>query len=74
MPDLGQNHGIWSESGPYGSVRADTQPESIPYGLGCLWDASRPPKTTKKQKIKEIREIGENPGISLFSPIPYVGE
>ena len=32
---------IWSESGPYGSDRTHTPPESIPYGLGCLWNASR---------------------------------
>ena len=34
MPDFGQNHEIWSESGPYGSVCADTHPFRIPYGLG----------------------------------------
>ena len=40
MPDFGQNHENWSESGPYGSVLAHTHPFRIPYGLGCLWDAS----------------------------------
>ena len=29
-----------SESGPYGTVRAHIQPESIPPCLGSLWDAS----------------------------------
>ena len=41
MPDFGQNHENWSESGPYGSVWDDTPPESIPRGLGSLWDTSR---------------------------------
>ena len=41
---INPNHGIWSKPGPYGSVRADTPPESIPYGLGCLLYASRLPK------------------------------
>ena len=61
MADFGQNHGIWSESGPYGSVLAHTHPFRIPYGLGCLWDASRPPKPPKNPKIKEIVEIREFP-------------
>ena len=73
MPDSGQNYENWSESGPYVSVRADTPSESIPQGLGCLWNASRTPKPLKNQKIQEIREIPENPGISLFSPIPLCG-
>ena len=70
MPDFGQNHENWSESGPYGSVWDDTPPESIPYGLRCLPYASGTSKPHKNQKKLEIRE---NPGIPLFSPIPRFG-
>ena len=39
-----RNHEIWSESGRHGSVWCHIRPESIPRGLGSLWDASRPLK------------------------------
>ena len=69
MPDIGQNHEIWSESGPYGSVRADTLPESTPYGLGCLQNASSPPKSLRKSKIPGIPGFRDFCGFLLI--IPY---
>ena len=45
------------ELGPYGSVWADTCAESIPWALGCLWDASWTPKTIQNQ-ISSFRGLG----------------
>ena len=49
---LDKNHEIWSESGRRGSVWCHIRPESIPQGLGSLWDASRTLKPTKNQKFR----------------------
>ena len=38
---LEENHENGSETGPYGSVRADIHTGWIPQALGSLWDASR---------------------------------
>ena len=62
--EFGQNQEIWSESDPYGSVRAHIQPESIPQRLGSLWDASRALKPTGKFKNIGFRGLGE------IHPIP----
>ena len=66
MPDLAQNHEILSESGPYGSVWAHIQPESIPQGLGSLWDTSRALKPREKIKIVGFQGLGEIPPISPY--------
>ena len=63
-----KNHGIWSESGPYGSVWAHILPEWILQGLGSLWDASRTLKSPGKSQNKEIRELREIPFISPYYP------
>ena len=41
---LDKNHEHLSESGRYGSIWCHIETESIPRGLGSLWDASRPLK------------------------------
>ena len=46
--ESGQNQGIWSEPGPYGSVWGHILPEWILQGLGSLWDASRALKPLRK--------------------------
>ena len=58
--NLDKNHEIWSESGPYGSVRAHIQPESIPQGLGSLWDTSRALTPLRKIQISGISGIRGN--------------
>jgi len=35
------NREHWSEPGPYGSVRADTPPESIPQSPGCIQNSTQ---------------------------------
>ena len=47
---LEENHENGSETGPYGSVRADIHTGWIPQALGSLWDASRALKPTGKVK------------------------
>ena len=69
MPDLEENHEKWSESGPYGSVRADNLPESIPQGLGSLWDTSRTPKRQKSDK--KLRFSGFRRISRYFPLFPY---
>ena len=54
------NHENGSETGPYGSVRADIHTECIPQALGSLWDASRASKCHWKIK---------NQGVPYFSNI-----
>ena len=66
--NLDKNHEIWSESGPYGSVRAHIQPESIPQGLGSLWDTSRALKPPEKIKNPGFRGLGEIPPIPPYFP------
>ena len=66
--ESGQNQGIWSEPGPYGSVWGHIQPEWILQGLGSLWDASRTLKPPGKIKNRQIRELGEIPPISPYYP------
>ena len=63
-----KNHGILSESGPYGSVWVHILPEWILQGLGSLWDASRALKPFKKSKNMGIRGLGEIPLISPYFP------
>ena len=68
MPELDKNHEHLSESGPYGSVWADIQPESIPQGLGSLWDTSRALKPPGKIKNLGFRGLGEIPPIPPYFP------
>ena len=68
MPELDENHEHLSESGPYGSVRAHIQPESIPRGQGSLWDTSRALKPPGKIKIVGIRRLAEIPPIRPYFP------
>ena len=53
---LEEHHENGSETGPYGSVRADIHTGWIPQALGSLWDASRASKPPQKiQKIMFFR-------------------
>ena len=63
-----KNHGIWSESGPYGSVWAHILPEWILQGLGSLWDASRALKHSGKSKNPGFQGLKEIPPISPLLP------
>ena len=63
-----KNHENVSESGPYGSVWDNIQPESIPQGLGSLWDTSRALKPPGKIKIVEFRGLAEIPPIRPYFP------
>ena len=68
MPELDRNHEHLSESGPYGSVWVHIQPESIPRGLGSLWDTSLALKRPGKIKIVGIRRLAEIPPIRPHFP------
>ena len=66
-----KNKEIWSESGSSASVRAHSQPESIPQALGSLWDAYQTPthpRKENKQSTQVIRGFGEIPPIPPYSP------
>ena len=71
--NLDKNHEIWSESGPYGPVWADIQPEWILQGLGSLWDAPRALKPPGKITNLVFRGLGEIPLISPYEPYPLQG-
>ena len=64
-----QNHQKWTESGPYGSVWADTCAESIPRALGSLWDASRPLKRPQKSKNPGFGGLGVRGEASPLFPL-----
>ena len=68
MPELDKNHEDWSESGPYGSVWDNIQPEWILQGLGSLWDSSRALKPPGKIKIVGIQRLAEIPPIRPYFP------
>ena len=68
MPELDKNHENLSESGPYGSVWDNIQPEWILQGLGSLWDTSRALKPPGKIKIVGFRRLAEIPPIRPYFP------
>ena len=68
MQEFGKKHEIWFESDPYGSFWAHIQPESIPQGLGSLWDASRALKPPGKFKNLGFRGLGEILPIPPYFP------
>ena len=49
------------------------QPESIPQGLGSLWDASRALIPPGKLKVLSFRALGEIPPIFPYSPLWGIG-
>mgnify|MGYP000683259744 CR=1 FL=1 len=58
------------ELGSYGSV----QPGAIPWGLGSLWDTSRPPSPPKKIKKPGFWGLGVKRVYSPISPyLPFKG-
>ena len=63
---LEENHENGSETGPYGSVRADIHTGWIPQALGSLWDASRALKPSGNKKIQVFRVF---PYFTVFSYI-----
>ena len=67
-PESGKNQGIWSESGPYGSVLGDTETEWIVQGLGSLWDASWPLKPLGKSRNPGFRGLNQISRISPYYP------
>ena len=69
-----KNHEHWSESGCHGSVWCHIETESIPRGLGSLWDASRPPNPHKNKTIQVSGFMGGPPiNFPLFYLFPTPG-
>ena len=68
--ESGQNQGIWSEPGPYGSVWGHIQPEWILQGLGSLWDASRALKPPGKSVDPSV-EVLLDPIRGRVYPPPF---
>ena len=64
MQDFMHNHERGFESGLYGSVRADIQPETIPQALGSKSGMSPGLPKTQKIKKEKFRVLGK------ISPTP----
>ena len=69
MWETAENHQKLHEMGLDATVWAENWSESIPEALGSLWDASRPPKTTKKHQKCGISGFRGSAGYSCLFPL-----